>query len=307
MKYLRLYQTFLRSFIAPKAEIKVIFDPSNGTAGSIIKTLFRKTKVKAILINSRPDGHFPSHSPNPLDKGAKTSLIKKVIKERADLGVIFDADGDRALFIDNLGRAVPGDAMARLLISYLKPKKVVIDTITGFLVRDKKDLGGNFKIFNSRVGGYFLNKKMKETKAEFGAEKSGHYYFKEFYYWDSGILSSLLVINALSELKNKGKVFADWIETLPRYYSIDELNLRVGNREKYLEALKKVLKKRGGTLSFEDGLTLRHKDFWLNVRASETQPVIRVNLEARDRGTFLRGKGKIVSLLKEITSRSTIH
>lgn len=305
MNYLNSYVNFLRPFLKPKSSLKVVLDCSNGSAGLVLKRLFEDTKIKVLLINSRPDGRFLSHSPNPLDKGAKTALIKKVRKAKAELGVIFDGDGDRALFLDSRGKEIPTDVIARLLITYLQPKKVVINTTTGFMVRDKKGLN-KFHIFNSPVGGYFLKKIMKRNKVQFGAEHSGHYYFKDFYYCDSGILATIFVLNTVSLLKSRGLSLGEWLDSLPKYYSIGERNLRIKNSHAFIGRLKKVLSSERG-LSFSDGITLRQKDFWLNVRPSRTQSLIRINMEARNKGPLSKELAKLNRLLKELEKKTTIH
>src|SRR3990167_6992312 len=178
-EFINIYSDFLKKNLNPQKKLKVIFDCSNGTAGPILKQLtINNEQLTTYFINDKPDGNFPAHGPNPLKSGALKQLQNKVKKYKADLGIIFDADGDRVFFIDNLGRFINPDAIAKLLIWNLKPKKIIIDVRTGWLIK----------------------KMMRKTNADFAAEYSGHYYFKNFFFVDSGILAAIEIINAISKL-----------------------------------------------------------------------------------------------------------
>src|SRR3989338_4263166 len=191
-EFINIYSDFLKKNLNPQKKLKVIFDCSNGTAGPILKQLtINNEQLTTYFINDKPDGNFPAHGQNPLKSGALKQLQNKVKKYKADFGIIFDADGDRVFFIDNLGRFINPDAIARLLIWNLKPKKIIIDIRTGWLVKNLKSQSApsasaswrmgrrrtNLKIIESKVGHYFIKKLMRKIDADFSAEYSGHYYF----------------------------------------------------------------------------------------------------------------------------------
>lgn len=297
--YLELYAKFLKEFLQPKTRIKIIFDCSDGTAALVLKPLLNKNKlVDYEFLNSKPDGRFPAHGPNPLSPKTKKRLIQKVKLAKADLGVIFDADGDRSLFIDNKGREIRPDAIARLLITRLRPKVVVVDTPTGWLVRiPGEDL--RYKVVDSPVGGYYLNRIMRKKSADLGVEHSGHYYFKIFYFSDSGILSSIIVMNAVSEMKSTGKNLNQWIDLLPKFYGMPEKSYETENPVALLKRLTRYLRKKKGKLSLRDGVTVRNRDFWINVRRSRTEPLIRLNMEAKSKAILNKELRNIERVLRK--------
>ncbi|MEE8131771.1 MAG: hypothetical protein V3T98_01880 [Candidatus Paceibacterota bacterium] len=313
MNYVNLYINFLKRFIKIKRPLKVVFDCSNGTAGLILKKLLKAKsyKLKADFINSEPDGNFPAHGPNPSKKGALSDLRFAISKHKVDLGVIFDADGDRAFFIDNRGRFINPDIIARLLIWHLKPKKVVIGVRTGWLIKKfqipstKLQINSKFKISISKTGHFFIKKLMKQKKADFGAERSGHYYFKNFFYAESGILAAIEVINAVSKLPYS---LADFADLLPQYYRSSEISIRCqvsGVRiQKLLRRIEKKLKTKSlklkARISHLDGLTIETKDYWFNIRPSNTEPLIRLNIEAENKKVLQREKKRLTALIKKM-------
>lgn len=276
MDYLKSYSDFLKKFLKPKRKLKVVFDCSNGTTGIILKKIFRKLNVKGqmsiVLINDRPDGNFSAHGPNPLIKGATRQLEKKVKKQKADLGVIFDADGDRVFFVDNRSRWVDPNESAYILTKFFKPPYVV-GAVSSKRIKTKGTI-------ISRVGHYFFKKLMREKKASLGLEHSGHYYFKNFFYCDSGILAAIYVINFVSSLETD---LASWLDNLPKYYRSGEINFKVKDKEKVLAKIEKKYKKSSGKISKLDGLTIEFKDWWFNVRPSNTEPLLRLNVETTNK------------------------
>ncbi len=308
-KYLNLYTSFLKKFLRPAKPLKIVFDCSNGTTGLILKNLFKLLNFKTFkLINSIPDGNFPGHGPNPWAGGAMNQLKKEVLCQKADLGIIFDADGDRVFFINNLGRAVEPDIIARLLIRQSQPKKVVYDIRTGWLVKNLESRISNLKIIKSRVGHYFIKKLMRETGADLGVEKSGHYYFKKFFYCDAGILTAIKIINAVSRLPYS---LADFSDLLPQYYRSVEINVRAdlrGPNVDLREKLKKIenyFKNQTASrlkISYLDGLTMEFNPptggWWFNLRSSNTEPLIRLNIEAEDQKILEKKKKELIKLLK---------
>jgi len=241
--FINLYSQFLKKFLKPARPLKIVFDYSNGTAEMVLK----KLKIN----NSK--------------------------EKQADLGVIFDGDGDRALFVDDKGRSVDPDAVARLLIWYLRPRKIVISAVVGQLVR-------KFRVFETPVGHIFIAKKMMAEKADLGIEHSGHYYFKKFFYLDSGILAAIEVINAVSRLPYK---FSDFVDLLPASYR-REINFPT-EKIKSLEKIENYFNLKPNTYNLKpkinrlDGLKIEFPDWWFNLRPSQTEPLWRLDIEAQDK------------------------
>lgn len=318
--FIKIYADFLKNFLKPAKPLKVIFDCSNGTTGLILQQLLKaktpasptgKYKLKALLINNIPDGNFPGHGPNPLAKNATNRLKKEIIKQKANLGVIFDADGDRAFFINNKGKFINPDIIANLLIWHLKPKKVVIDVRTGWLIKKCQLPSAKYRV--SKVGHYFIKKLMRKINADFGAEQSGHYYFArrsfsagELFYFDSGILAAIETINAISKLPYS---LADFANLAPQYYQSGEINIKMNNKLRimnYEYLFKKIenyyqLNPKPHTLVAKnhlDGLIMEFSDWWFNLRPSNTEPLIRLNIETTNKNLLDKSIKKLYSLIR---------
>lgn len=299
MDYLNLYANFLKKYLKPKRKLKVVCDCSNGTTGTVLKKLF----PKAIFLNEKPNGNFPGHGPNPMTPGAIKQLQKAVLKQKADLGAIFDADGDRIFFVDDLGRVVSPDETGLMLLQELKPKKFVIGPIAGQLLK-------NSRFFVSKVGHYFFKKLMREKNIPLGVEHSGHYYFssgggsasggRSQFYFDSGILAAIHIINFISKLNQPVSKFLD---KLPKYYRSGEINFKLKAKNeklktKILEKTEKFYRKHGAKLSKLDGLTVEFKDWWLSLRSSNTENLLRLNLEAKTKKILNQELKRIRRLIK---------
>ena len=326
MDYQKQYVDFFKKFVKIKKPLKVVFDCSNGTTGIILKELFRKRQatsdkrqVNYVLLNAKPDGNFPAHGPNPLVKGAMRQVGREVREPRrwvgaptakrvgADLGIIFDGDGDRVFFIDNKGRWIDPNESAYVLTRMFKPPYVV-GIVSSWRLKKLKVENRKRQVFISQVGHYFFKKLMREKKATLGLEHSGHYYFKDFFYCDSGIFAAIQVINFVSALKMP---FSEWLDTLPKYYRSGEINMKLVTSEKrqvkrILEKIEKRYKNQGCKISKLDGLTVefgpsplkereakrfgRNYSFkgegWFNVRPSNTEPLLRLNVEATGKKLF---------------------
>ena len=262
----------------------MVFDCSNGITGIILKKLFQSSKVKSkkfkietIFINDNPDGNFPAHGPNPMAKGAVRQLEKEVVKEKADLGVIFDADGDRVFFVDNRGRFIDSHEAGFILTRRHNPPYVVGATSSWRLKKQPK-------VSLSKVGHYFFKRLMRERKANLGLEHSGHYYFKKFFYSDSGILAAIEVMNFVSLAGQAGlkSDLAAWLDDLPKYYRSGEINFEVRDKKSTIKKIENHYKTRAGKISKLDGLTMEFGGWWFNLRPSNTENFLRLNLESMD-------------------------
>lgn len=297
MNYLELYADFIRKNFKLKKPLKVIFDCSNGTTGLVIEELrnLEIKKLDAILINEKPDGRFPAHGPNPMLEGAIDDLSKAVLGSKADRGVIFDADGDRVFFVDDKGRLIIPDAAIFLLAKNFKGP-VVLPVNVGILARELLAKERR-KIIDSRIGHYFIKKLIKEKKINFAAEISGHYYFKKFFYADSGIFSAMQFINIVSNLNKK---LSEWIDSLPKYFRSGELNFTVHDKDGMLKKVEAFYKNLAKKISHLDGLTVEGDSLageWrFNLRPSNTEDLLRLNLEAKD-GVIFKKELKNLRLL----------
>jgi len=284
MNYTKLYADFIRKFLKLKSPLKVVFDCSNGAVGPVLKEVLKgNKKIKPIFINATPDGHFPAHSPNPLDKKSKLQTIKKVLSSKSDMGVIFDADGDRVVFIDNSGEEADPRYILALLSPLFKSPYLVNAAIGKETMRW---LMPKTKFIEEVVGRYFIKRTAQRKKIGLSVEKSGHYFFGSFNYADSGILATVLVMSRVSALKSRRLNLSSWIQKLPALYSTGEVNVKVKNPKKLLSVLRKVFKRRSSKINTKDGITITDKNFWLNARASNTEPVVRVSLATKDKKLF---------------------
>lgn len=291
MDYIDLYAKFLKRFLKPRRKLKVILDCSNGTTGLVLEKLLKGDKlIQYKILNSKPDGNFPAHGPNPLAKGAAAQLEREVKKYKADLGIIFDADGDRVFFTDNRGRLTDAHEIGFALMQIFEPPYVV-STIASW--RLKKVRGAVI----SPVGHYFFKNIMRKKKASVGLEHSGHFYFRDFFWCDSGILSAILVMNFVSGL---GNGLADWLDSLPKYYRSGEINFKVSDKKTMLEKIRKIYGAKASKISKLDGLTLEFGNkFWINVRPSNTENLLRLNVEAKTKKileTELKKIRKVITL-----------
>jgi phosphomannomutase len=294
--YLALYASFLKKFVAPATAVKVVFDCSNGGAGLVVKrVLARHPLINFHLINARPDGRFPGHGPNPTVRGAGKQLAKEIVSRRADLGVIFDADGDRALFFDERGKAVEVVSIFCLLAPSFEPPYLV-DVALGRT--PLLWLEPDWPIIEGRTGHFFIKEMMRRRKIQFAAEASGHYYFKDFYEADSGILAALLVMNRVSFLKSGGLSFSRWRRLLPLPPRLAEKRLPLKRGKAALAEIEKYYRRRRFKISKLDGLSAANRSFWFNLRPSQTEPILRLNAAATTKALLIKETARLLAWFK---------
>ncbi|MDO8210743.1 phosphomannomutase/phosphoglucomutase [Conexibacter sp. CPCC 206217] len=280
----KIYDEFQQAalqFIDPKAvkPLKVVVDGGNGMAGPMVGPLLEQLGLDLITSYWRPDGNFPDHEPNPLLPENREFIIRRVIDERADLGIAWDGDADRCFFIDDTGRFVDGDFLTALLAESLLARApgatVLYDVRASRAVRDVVRTHHGSALMN-RVGHAFFKTRMRETAAIFGGEVSGHYYFQDFYCADSGTIPALLVLELLSKT---GKRMSELLEPLQsRYFISGEINSTVSNADSIMNAIERRYS--DGRIQKLDGLSVDYRDWHFNVRASNTEPLLRLNLES---------------------------
>ncbi len=270
MKPMNAYADFLRRQLRVRRPLRVVLDCSNGTAGNIAKLAFKNhSHLSVTYINNRADGNFPAHGPNPLAPGALRQLSAKVKAIRADVGVILDADGDRVFFVDTTGRAVDSDVAAYLISKRFRPP-YALTINAGKLFSDTSTV-------LCQVGHFYFKRLMRAQKISFGAERSGHYYFKKFFYCDSGLVAAIELFNTVS---NSRKSLAELITALPHVARLPEENLKIHDVQSAMQHVRAHYAGEASSISDFDGLRVNCPWGWFSMRVSNTENVVRINMEA---------------------------
>ena len=276
------YQDFVQSKIRLEKKLKVVADTANGTCGLVTPALFERLGCEIITLNKEPDGTFPAHLPVPKEE-TLGELMEEVVKQKADFGVGYDGDGDRAVFIDEKGKLIPGDLTLIIFAKDALQKnpggKVVYELSCSMAVEEcVKKLGGIPIV--ERVGHTFIMDKMIRENALLGGEKSSHFYFADVYGMDDGTFASMKLAEILSKSNKK---LSEMVAALPQYPSVYEKNFECPDNQKFvvIEKVRKQFKKYGLETLDIDGVKLIEKDGWVILRPSNTEPVIRISAEAR--------------------------
>jgi phosphomannomutase len=260
--------------------LRVVIDAGNGMAGAMLPPILERLPVEAVLCFFEPDGTFPNHEPNPLLPENREFVISKVREEKADLGIAFDGDADRCFFVDDTGEFVPGDFVTALLAESMLEKepgaKIIYDVRASWAVPDVVEKLGGDPLVN-RVGHAFIKERMRKEGALFGGEVSGHYYFRDFNQADSGTIPALLMLELVSK---RGAPLSELLRPFTeRYFLTGELNTPVPDVALKLQELKEHFAAQG-EISHLDGISVTAEDWHMNVRPSNTEPLLRLNLEA---------------------------
>jgi phosphomannomutase len=265
--------------------LKVVVDAGNGMAGKMVPAVFEGLPFQIVPMFFELDGNFPNHQPSPIERKNNLSLMNKVRETGADIGLAFDGDADRVFFVDERGEMVDSSFVTALIAKKILERwrggKIVYSVTVSKAVPDVVARAGGESVM-TKVGHSFIKQVMKETGAVFGGEHSGHYYFLENFRADSGMIAALVVLQMLSEA---GRPFSTLISEFQNYHRIEETNFKVADAPFVLEKLRQRF---GGNLTQDfDGMSFEFKDaegkieWWFNVRASNTESVLRLNLEAR--------------------------
>ncbi len=291
-----IYLDFIKQFYKPGQKRKIVIDFANAM-GIIDREIFESFEdVEAVYLYDNFDGKFPNHEANPLKTETLKDLQNKVKIEQANFGVAYDGDADRVGFVDEKGEVVPMDFITALLAKEVLEKypgsKILIDLRSSNAVREFiEEAGGEVSL--CRVGHSLIKKQMREENAVFAGELSGHYYFKEN---SNAELSSLAIIYILNLLNKSGKKLSELIKPLQKYYHSGEINSRVNDTQKIFKKIKE--KYSDGKISELDGVRIDYSDWWFNLRASNTEPLIRLNLEAKTKELMEEKKQEILNFLQ---------
>jgi phosphomannomutase len=293
---LPLYVARMRDFLKPERSIKVAVDAGNGVGSIAAEALLSVVDpVQLWRLGFHLDGHFRERSPNPLTEGALEHLSEMVKKEGLDLGVAFDGDADRVVAVDETGVMVPPDAVGGLIgLQMLKRNSgaTILHDLRASRAFPEEIKAARGHPVRTRVGHAFIKRAMRQQKALFAMELSGHYYYADLHYIDSGLRTLVELMNIVSSAH---KPLSQLIEPFLRYPTSGEINLEVGDRDKALSALESEY--RSGQIGHLDGLSVDYSDWWFNARPSNTEPVLRLNIGATNRA-LLEEKHK--ELLEQI-------
>ncbi|MFL5919035.1 MAG: phosphomannomutase/phosphoglucomutase [Gaiellaceae bacterium] len=278
--------------------LRVVIDAANGMAGAMLPPVLERLPIDTVRCYFEPDGSFPNHEPNPLLPENREFIVRKVTEERADLGVAFDGDADRCFFVDDTGDFVPGDFVTALLAESILEKetggKVIYDVRASWAVPETIERAGGVPLEN-RVGHAFFKHRMREEGAVFGGEVSGHYYFRDFSQADSGVVPCLLMLELLSK---RGEQLSEILRSYrDRYFITGELNTPVSDVALKLQELKERFGGEG-EVSHLDGLSVTSGDWHMNVRPSNTEPLLRLNLEALSPELMERKRDEVLEVIR---------
>jgi phosphomannomutase len=278
--------------------LRVVIDAANGMAGAMLPPVLERLPIDARTYYFEPDGTFPNHEPNPLLPENREFIVATTLDEAADLGVAFDGDADRCFFVDDTGEFVPGDFITALLAQSVLERrpgaKIIYDVRASWAVPDTIERAGGVPLIN-RVGHAYIKHRMREEGAVFGGEVSGHYYFRDFSQADSGVVPFLLVLELISK---RGEKLSEILRSFrERYFLTGELNTPVADVPLKLRELQERFG-REGTVSHLDGVSVDFDDWHFNVRPSNTEPLLRLNLEARSRELMERKRDEVLEVIR---------
>ena len=278
--------------------LRVVIDAANGMAGAMLPPVLERLPIDAVRYFFEPDGTFPNHEPNPLLPENREFIIQATRDERADLGVAYDGDGDRCFFVDDSGEFVPGDFVTALLAESILAKepggKVIYDLRASWAVPETITRAGGVPLVN-RVGHAYIKHRMRQEDAVFGGEVSAHYYFRDFSQADSGVVPFLLMLELISK---KGAALSEILAPFRgQYFITGELNTPVADVESKLRELEDRFG-REGSVSHLDGVSVEADGWHFNVRPSNTEPLLRLNLEARSRELMERKRDEVLSVIQ---------
>jgi phosphomannomutase len=279
-----------------------VADAANGMAGVMLpRVLDRLPQVEVVRCYFEPDGTFPNHEPNPLLPENREFIVRKTLEEQADFGVAFDGDADRCFFVDDSGEFAPGDFVTALFAELVLEKepgaKIIYDVRASWAVPETIERAGGIPLVN-RVGHAYIKHRMREEHAAFGGEVSGHYYFRDFYGVDTGIVPALVVLELVSR---SGKRLSELLSPLrERYHLSGEINSTVADVPLKLQELKERYGPRGegGSITHLDGVSVDFDDWHFNVRPSNTEPLLRLNLEAYSAAEMERRRDEVLALIR---------
>jgi phosphomannomutase len=279
--------------------LRVVVDAANGMAGAMLPPVLERLPVEVVRCYFDPDGTFPNHEPNPLLPENREFIVAKTREEGADLGVAYDGDADRCFFVDDSGEFVPGDFVTALLARHVLAKQgggtVLYDVRASRAVPAAIEEAGGTALVN-RVGHAFIKHRMRKEDAVFAGEVSAHYYFRDFWQADSGVVPFLLMLELISQSGTKLSELLEPYRT--RYFLTGEINTPVADVAVKIQELKERYTAEGGRISHLDGVSVDFDDWHFNVRPSNTEPLLRLNLEALSESEMVEKRDEVLALIR---------
>jgi phosphomannomutase len=280
-------------------QLKVVVDAGNGMAGYTVPVVFEGLPITLVALYFELDGTFPNHEANPIDPENLRDLQKAVKDNNADIGLAFDGDADRCFVVDERGEIVSPSVLAALIATRELAREpgatVIHNLITSRAVPELITEHGGTPV-RTRVGHSFIKAKMAETNAVFGGEHSGHFYFRDFWFADSGMLAALHVLAALGR---DSRPLSAMLQDFSRYVASGEINSEVADQAAATATVKNIYSERPGvTLDELDGLTIMGDDWWFNIRPSNTEPLLRLNVEAATPGQMAAIRDEVLGLVR---------
>lgn len=278
--------------------LKIAVDAGNGMAGKLTPPVFEKLPIEIVPLYFELDGTFPNHEANPIEPENIRDLQRTVVEQGCDLGVAFDGDADRMFLIDENGAFIGGD-MTTAMVSLQMLKKHPDSSIVYNLICSRtvpeiiEENGGN--AIRSRVGHSFIKKLMREEDAIFGGEHSGHFYFRDNWYADSGLIAMLTVVELLSE---GDETLSQVLAPIDSRFRSGEINSEVDDAAAILASVETFYAEQGAEIDHLDGLTVGFDEWWFNLRGSNTQPLLRLNVEAEDKPVLEQKTDEVLGLIR---------
>jgi len=289
------YKEHVLKFLRPNIRgLKIAIDASNGMAGKTVPAVFGDLPIEIIELNFEHKGKF-KHEPNPLVEKYLKEVKAAVKKNKCDFGVCFDGDADRLMMIDEKGQTIGCDLMTALMAPYFlkkQPKSAIVFDLRSSLVVSEEIIKNGGTPRRERVGHSFMKKALRDSHAIFGGELSGHFYYRDNYYADSGMITLTHVLNIVSEANVP---VSELIKPLRRYSSSGEKNFKVEDKEGKMDELAR--RYIDGQIDHLDGVTIRYKDWWFNCRPSNTEPLLRLNVEAKNKNLLEEKLSEIEEML----------
>jgi phosphomannomutase len=295
------YVRHVLSFIdvAKIRPLKIAVDAGNGMAGMIVPKVFAQLPCELVPLYFELDGTFPNHPASPIEPENTEQLRAVVPEQHCDMGVAFDGDADRMFLVDEKGNLLGGDMVTALVAQNLLRKHpgatILYNLINSRSVPELIERDGG-RAVRTRVGHSFIKAQMRQENAIFGGEHSGHFYFRDNWYADSGLIAFLVVLELISE---SGKTVSELVQAVDHRYRSGEINTEVADQQERMRAIEAHYAAEGGQVDRLDGITVSFPTWWFNVRPSNTEPLLRLNLEADSADEMATRRAEVLRLIRE--------
>ncbi len=292
------YVKHMQSFTGEMKPFKIAVDTSNGVMGDVLTLMKEYLPIAIAELNFQPDGNFPNHSPNPLEPGSADKISTIIKEKKLDFGVMFDGDADRIFLVDEQGKLVSADITLLFLAKYFLEKNpgsaVAYNAICSKAVPEFIKKWGGIPV-RTPVGFVNVREGLINAKGIMGGELSAHYCFRDYFYTDSGMIAFLTLLQIISK---EGKPVSEMAKEFSPYFKSAELNFKIGNKEKVLANIKE--KYADGKQDFLDGVTVEYQDWWFNVRPSNTEPLLRLTVEANTKEVLELKKEELGNFITKV-------